>query len=177
MYSRCGWRYHGLVVVVPCISFILSELKLANNHYAGISDYRELQVLEKIVNAVIRDIKFATFGYFFPGVQLFSCFVAITLSHDPDANIFRIGLFVAPYLAAVTLTLVTFSVAGNVIPISGEWILRYKERSKSALSKRICRSLAPLRIQFGNNFVEQLTPLVLQEFCIRQTASLLLLSR
>lgn len=39
------------------------------------------------------------------------------------------------------------------------------------------KSLGPLKIQFGNNFVEALTPLVVQEFCVQQTISLLLLTK
>lgn len=166
-----GSGYHGLVLLIPSITFILSDLKYLKT---GISGYRKLQVLEKIVNSVIRDRIFATYGYFLPFVQLSLCFMAIKIWQSPDANIARMAIFVSPYLGLLTFTMVAFSVAGNVIRISAEWILRFKGKNKSAFKRRVCRSLAPLRIQFGNNFVEQLTPLVIQEFCIRQTASLLL---
>lgn len=35
--------------------------------------------------------------------------------------------------------------------------------------------MASLRIEFGNNFVEPWTPLVVQEFCINETVSFQLL--
>lgn len=166
-----GGGYHAIVVLVPSISFILSDLKYLKT---GISGFRKLQVLEKIVNSVIRDRIFAMYGYFLPFVQLSLCFIAIHIWQSPNASIARITIFVVPYLGIVTFTMITFSVAGNVIKISAECILRFKGKNKSAFKTRVCRSLIPLRIQFGHNFVEQLTPLVIQEFCIRQTVSLLL---
>lgn len=165
-----------VITLVPCLSFLLAELKeIENLAGSGVSDYRKLQVLEKIVNSVLRDRIFAVMGYFTPFIQLILCFVAIKLFHTPEVDIFRRVVFIWSYIGLLCLTLIVFSVAGNVIRISSKWILVCKGRSRSALTRRMCRSLSILKIQFGNNFVEPLTPLVLQEFCIQQTASLLIL--
>jgi len=37
------------------------------------------------------------------------------------------------------------------------------------------KALKPLRIQMGMNFIDQFTPLVILDFCINQTASLLMI--
>lgn len=55
-----------------------------------------------------------------------------------------------------------------------DWIKRVKSRGrKSTYLRKAHRSFRPLRLEIGNNFVGRLTPLVIQEFCIKQTASLL----
>lgn len=126
---------------------------------------------------MIRGRIFAVFGYLIPFVQLMLCFVAIKVLHSSEGNILRACIFICPYICILSLTLVAFSVAGNSIRFSEKWICGYKGRSNSATRKRVCRSLPPLKVQFGNNFVEPLTPLVVQEFCIRQTTSLLLMSK
>lgn len=172
-----GEGYQATMILVPCLSFLLTELNRIYAFAAGISEYRKLQVLEKIMNSMIRKRIFAVNGYVFPFVQMMLCFIAIKLFQVPDVNILRGGMFLLSYFGVLAFTLVTFSVAGNVIRISSRWILGYKGRCKSSVGKRLYWSLVPLRVQFGNNFVEPLTPLVVQEFCIRQTASLLLLSK
>ncbi|OXA49900.1 hypothetical protein Fcan01_15892 [Folsomia candida] len=54
--------FHCILTLVPCLSFLLTELKWIENIAGGISDYRKLQVLEKIVNSVLRDRIFAVMG-------------------------------------------------------------------------------------------------------------------
>lgn len=130
-----------MVTLVPCLSFLLAELKGIENLAAGISDYIKLQVLEKIVNSVLRDRLLAVMGYFGPFVQLMLCFIAIKIFHTPDVHIFRGAVFIWAYIGILGVTLVTFSVAGNVIRVSMKWILACKGRSRSALERRMCRSL------------------------------------
>lgn len=172
-----GAGYHAVATLVPCLCFLSTELKRLDDFSQGISDYRKLQVLEKIVNSVIRERIFAIYGYFLPFAQLIFCFVAIKICHVPEASIMRAAMFIAAYIGLLTVSMTTFSMAGFVIRFSTKWIMGFKKISKSPVTKRICRSLTPLRVQFGNNFVEPMTPLVIQEFCIRQTTTLLLLSK
>lgn len=137
-----GAGYHGIVVLVTSISFILSGLKYLKG---GIAGYKKLQALEKVVNSVIRDRIFATYGYFVPILQLSLCFIVIKIWQSQGANIVRMAIFICPYLALVTLTLVTFSVAGHIITISTECILKFQGQNNSALTRRVYRSFATLR--------------------------------
>lgn len=172
-----GAGYHAVATLVPCICFLSAELAKFKDISLGISDYRKLQVLEKIINSVIRERIFAVFGYFLPFAQFIFCFVGIKILHAPEANGARAAVFIVTYVGLLNVSLLTFSMAGIVIRVSTKWVLGYKKRSKSSVTKRMCRSLTSLKIQFGNNFVEPTTPLVIQEFCIRQTTTLLLLSK
>jgi hypothetical protein len=43
--------------------------------------------------------------------------------------------------------------------------------------KRVVRPLQPIKVHFGTNFVDELTPLIVQDFCWSQTASLVLMYR
>lgn len=59
-----------------------------------------------------------------------------------------------------------------------EWARHPGRGSKRmALVRRILRSLPPIKIRMGGNFVEPFTPLVIQDFCVRTQASVLLLAQ
>lgn len=45
--------HQSCVTLVPCLAYLLTELKRALSFSVGLSDYRKLQVSEKIVNALI----------------------------------------------------------------------------------------------------------------------------
>lgn len=95
------------------------------------------------------------------------------------ANLFQILLFLTIYIDStlfgmIVLTSTAFinsktkavlhGVKGRVDRDKGYW-------------RRFQKSCRPLRLEFGDNFVDILTPLVIQEYCVRQTASMLILVR
>jgi hypothetical protein len=69
-----------------------------------------------------------------------------------------------------------FSGAKKSFTNSTEWIKKMKSlHGNDKMKRRVLRSMLPLRVWFGNNYVDRMTPLAVQQFCWIQTANLLLL--
>jgi hypothetical protein len=49
--------------------------------------------------------------------------------------------------------------------------------NKSALLRKMVKSIPPLKVEFASNYIDKLTPLVLLDFCINQTVSVLIIGK
>jgi hypothetical protein len=47
--------------------------------------------------------------------------------------------------------------------------------NKNTLLRKVVKSIVPLKVEFGCNYIDKLTPLVLLDFCINQTVSVLII--
>jgi hypothetical protein len=52
---------------------------------------------------------------------------------------------------------------------------RLAKFNKNALLRKVVKSIPPLKVEFASNYIDKLTPLVLLNFCINQTVSLLII--
>jgi hypothetical protein len=86
-------------------------------------------------------------------------------------------MFTFIYIAVVVFEIGIFSAAAKIYNLSDEWIKVSKQNCRNKIEKKLHASIMPLRLYFANNFVDTLTPFVIQDFCARQTASLLLLGK
>lgn len=69
-------------------------------------------------------------------------------------------MFLLIYLFDLAFTLQIFSSAAKVNTASRKWIKSCKGKNTKKFQRKIHKSLAPLRLMSGNNFVDVLTPLV-----------------
>ncbi|OXA41225.1 hypothetical protein Fcan01_24078 [Folsomia candida] len=108
-----------------------------------------------------------------------ACNIAWLLAYKELKHIsnFEASLFLWAYFLVLVFTMLLFSAAAQINKLSVNWIAKFKGSSDKKLERRMHKSLMSLRLEFGNNFVETLTPLVVQEFCVRQTVSCLLVKR
>lgn len=137
--------------------------------------YRRIQIFEKTLNSCIRDRIFLTLAFLGPLFQVLAGFALIEVANSKNISILvGCGLI---YVVILIMTLLNFCVAGQINRLSLNWIKCRGRLCKSKIFTRKMKSLVSVRIQYGSNFVEALTPLVVQEFCVRQTTSLLLLRR
>jgi hypothetical protein len=142
-----------------------------------IGQYRQLQILEVLSNQCVmhRALPVTALGGIIS--QFLTSIVCIRL-HDkiqmPDFL-----LFPALYFDCCILILLLFTVASLTFVkskrILSNWKMSYQMKRK--YFRKSLYMLTPLKIKFGGNFVDQSTPLVIQNFCLTSTASLLLLSR
>lgn len=131
--------------------------------------YRRIQIYAKILNSCIRDrifLAMAQIGLLF---QILTGFAFIAFGNMSD---YTPGIYGVPYLCIFFLTVICFSIAGKFNQITMNWVAGTKWICKAKNNKMILKSLVTVRIQFGNNFVDPLTPLVEQQFCAAQRASL-----
>lgn len=105
-------------------------------------------------------------------ILILSGYVLVALA---KAILFQTMTFLVVYLDITAFPMVLLTAASGINVKTAGWIQKVKGRSNSAYWTRVHRSLRVLRLEFGKNFEDKLT-MVIQEFCMRQTASLLLLS-
>lgn len=142
-----------------------------------VKGYRQLQVKEKMHNSSYKGRILPVCALGVPFIQILSGFALTALFGK--ASPFVTSIFLVLYLDAVGLGLTVLTATSIINVKSGEWVnnLRSRVVGKDIYFRRVQLSFRPLRLEFGNNFVDRLTPLVIQEFCSRQTASLLVLNR
>lgn len=170
------------VVLVLLTDFIFLWIEcgifISNNVSSKIYqiEYRKVQVLEKVLNACTRKSIFLKTAFLMPTFQMFMSFVTIILYHSENQSFMSVA-FLWVYFLTLSVTLLIFSAAAQIYRMSENWVGSCKFGKRKSWERKFRKSLIPLRLQFGNNFVEVLTPLVVQEFCIRQTISFLMITK
>lgn len=112
-------------------------------------------------------------------LQVISQYVCIKL-HDKIA---MPGFLVFPLMCvdAFVVNVLVYSLASWVNSTSTEVLQSFERNTiqfggrKSILAREI-RACGVLKVKFGSNFIENGTPLVIQNFCLVQTLNLLLIS-
>ncbi|OXA45007.1 hypothetical protein Fcan01_20145 [Folsomia candida] len=170
--------YYLLTVLLTGVTFLWIEIetfiKRCKTEIFDQAEYRKVQVFEKLLNSCIRESIFLKVALLVPAFQVIILYVTIKMSHAHQYFLTMAFLYV--YLGSIGFTVLTFSAAGKVYAASQDWIAKSKTGERKKYGRKFHYSLIPLRLQFGRNFVEPLTPLVVQEFCIRQTISFLLVT-
>lgn len=157
-----------------CQKFMASRNASTDFLFVG---YRQLQLQERMHNSSFRGRILPVCILCFPVIQILSGFALVELFHK--AELFQISIFVVMYLESCLIGLIVLTSASSIHVKAEDWISRVKFAgggAKNLFFRRVHKSFRPLRLEFGNNFVERLTPLIMQEYCFRQTASLLLLA-
>jgi hypothetical protein len=140
--------------------------------------YKKLQILEMLINNSIRDVMLPALMFGMPSIQFFASYVCIKM-HGTMA-LPNLAFFIIIYLDTVVLTNTVITPAASIFTGSGKllekWITSSKAMKRKYLRKfrGACR---PLRVKFGSNFVDKKTPLVMQDMCMRQTMSSLLITQ
>ncbi|XP_035711898.1 uncharacterized protein LOC118437166 isoform X1 [Folsomia candida] len=158
-------------------SYITTDLA---DHTDCIRLYRVVQILEKSLNAYLSERILPAIMIGDPTVEIFGLFVCISLSKETPMP----GFLIFPLMTTVTgiNNVVIVALASKFHSASERLLVCWERASLSnkwnnKLRRRDLRACNVLKIKFGSNFVEKGTPLVLQDFCINQTISLILLNR
>lgn len=142
----------------------------------------EARVLAGVVNASIRDVIFPTIVLFLPMAQTLTGTTLLTAGTQvPISQIIFFGLV---YTVGILVNVAATSAAAQIyisskravqeVRISVE---RVSDKKTPKYMTRLTRSLWPIRLEFGYNFVDEMTPLVVQEYCQRQLVTLALVSK
>ncbi|OXA55079.1 hypothetical protein Fcan01_11342 [Folsomia candida] len=173
----CTWDY--IRVVDSCVEFDFP--KIAKFFHAVIKGMfkRELRIIELLNNLTNRTRVLPACAIGFPAIQFFSFYVCVRL-HDkipPAAFI----MFPTAYFDCFLFTIVIFTAAARVYTGSENLLKKWERKFPHVQRKYVMRktfiSFPPLKVRMGGNFVEAFTPLVVQDFCVRTTASMLMLSQ
>lgn len=114
-----------------------------------------------------------------PILQIVAQYVCIKIRDEIEMP----GFLVFPLLLldATLLNVLVFTCASWVYNVSVQ-VMRTQERNlltdkKNSVLRRSAKACAVLKIKFGSNFIDNGRPLVIQNFCLNQTASLILIKR
>lgn len=141
-----------------------------------VKGYRQLQIQERLHNLSYKGRILPVSILAIPSIQIMTGFTLITLLHK--VNILQTSIFLVMYLDVFLFGMIVLTFTSSIYVKTESWIskVKYRGGKDSRYFLKAHKSFRPLRLEFGNNFVDRITPLVVQEFCIRQTTSLLLLA-
>lgn len=135
--------------------------------------YRELQTFEKLFNACVQGRILPVIVSFSPVLEILGGFACIRLRQGMNSLIF--AFIVMETLMVMTFNLVFYSGAGKIYTGSVKWLRNCKMGENRRLNRKMLASFTQLKVRFGQNFVDGLTPLIFQQFCTMQMVNLLLL--
>ncbi|OXA53839.1 hypothetical protein Fcan01_10305 [Folsomia candida] len=158
-----------------CNDFVASD-ETAKDNFASFSKYRELKVFEKLLNSCTKSRILLTIALLAPAIQILLGVISIKLFQSGNTRKIEAFLFTWAYILVLIFTMFLFSAAAQINNLSRNWISVFKRKCRNRVERRMHKSLMSLRLEFGNNFVEALTPIVVQEFCVRQTVTSLLIT-
>lgn len=142
-----------------------------------LKSYRSFQVLEKMFNAFLKARILPALLIGTISMNILSVFVCISLHGEIEIS--GLLLFLALGFNAALVNIITYTLASTVNTRSTQILRSFRTkmvgmRRKSELRRQIA-SCSVLGVQFGSNFIDRGTPLVIQDFCLNPIVSLSLL--
>lgn len=113
-------------------------------------------------------------------IQVIGLYALIAMYDAIDKMILLI--FLVGFVNSILCVFIMLGQASRVYPTSVTAVMKFQKcvalspHATNKFLKRIVRSWRPMKVQFfSSNFFDQLTPLVIEHFCIDTTISLLIL--
>lgn len=156
----------------------IQESRCLEQYQENIRFYRRIQILEKHMNDITNVYILPALIIGVPLLQIVSQYVSITM-HD-DIPMPGFVLFPIMSVEAIITNVVVFTPASWVNGRSTRILARYARKITHCVRKSVVvkerKACTMLKIKFGSNYVDQSTPLVIQNFCLNQTMSLILIN-
>jgi hypothetical protein len=189
--------FHAVYMVVASMSCFLEYLHIVRNEIHEISIrtskgtrckenndnlciYNGIVLLNKLIISRCGKILFpATFCG--PWVlQILYLFATIRSIEGLHKNPFLFPLFCSGSINVVIISFLLSSFGSKIyttsVSMKDEWTQKARKRNDK-LARRRAKSLLPVYIKLGGNFIDRTTPILIEDFCVNQTVSLLLLGK
>ncbi|XP_035711648.1 uncharacterized protein LOC118437013 [Folsomia candida] len=142
--------------------------------------YQSIQILEKMFNGFLMQRLIPVFMLLMPTLQILLQYVCVMMHGEIPMPAFL--LFPITWVNIFVSNIFVFTLASWVNNISTKVLQELMSaivqcrcgRRRSSLVKGV-KACAVLKIKFGSNFIDSGTPLVIQDFCLTQTMSLILI--
>lgn len=155
-----------------------TKYEVSDEYTKTLGLYRQVQVVEKNFNVFSKGQIVPTLVACTPGLQIFTQYVCIKLHSEIPMPGFLV--FPMVFVEAIFNNILVFSLASIVNTRSLNLLQRWRKElvgfNRKERVPKILQSYKMMTIQFGSNFIDKGTPLVIQDFCLSQTLSLLLMS-
>ncbi|OXA46128.1 hypothetical protein Fcan01_19255 [Folsomia candida] len=182
-YDGTFFMFYTFFVAIVCI--LIKDLGTGDNNDENkdilvgqvFRTYRCIQLLDKVQNSAMKGQVVPAVLGLIPQIQVFSLFVCIRLYSSIQLPNFL--LFPLILTDATVVNLVINTLAAGVYTNSS-MVLKNMTRGLETFPfrsgfRRELIACQPTKVQFGQNFVDKGTPLVIENFCFNSTVSLLLL--
>jgi hypothetical protein len=111
-------------------------------------------------------------------MQVLCLYGTIHAAKGIRTNPFLFILFLSIYIDMVIASVVLSSVGSKIhttsVSMREEWAREARKRNDK-YGERKAKALLPVNVKLGGNFIDRHTPILIQDFCVNQTLSLLLL--
>ncbi|OXA44861.1 hypothetical protein Fcan01_20492 [Folsomia candida] len=168
--------FQGMMIPLSGIIFLLEKTNRLTTHKGKLPliKYRQLQIFTAVLNLCIKTRIFPVVAYFAPAAQILSGFVLI-VGHA-SLKMLPYSFMSLEFVEAVMLNLIVFTGSGKIYVKTSRCLGRLNSEERcTKIGKKTCKSFTPLKLWFGNNFVDACTTLVIQQFCTCSTMNCLLL--
>ncbi|OXA41340.1 hypothetical protein Fcan01_23704 [Folsomia candida] len=139
--------------------------------------YRQIQVLEKSLNAVLKDSILPAFVLCAPLIQIVCMFVCINLHAEIEMPGFV--MFPMLWLDAIWANVFVYTLASYIHNVSKKLLQEFRNMAvcieNEGLMRKEMKAMSRLKIKFGSNFIDRTTPLTIQNFCWSRTMTLTLI--
>ncbi|OXA40244.1 hypothetical protein Fcan01_24886 [Folsomia candida] len=135
--------------------------------------YREAHVLEQLLNSCTRTRIFPIFATTVPAFQIITAYACV--KHYDVMEMTHLIAICLTMLDSTVFNLVLFIGSGKLYEKAGAYLTGRMIRARGKIETKFVKSLTPLKIRFGSNFVDELTALRVQHFCSIKIIDLLLL--
>lgn len=130
-----------------------------SSHFS--TGYRKLQVSETILNAAVSGNVLPSYLLFGHTMQVVST-VAFIKYHDLMSMI-QMMFFVLNGVNTFILNVMYCSGAGKIYRKSLVYLKGLKGKVKGKMERKLVMSYAPIKVRFWDNFMDELTPLIIQQ--------------
>lgn len=175
-----GCAFYGIFAIFMQIVMFWAQFKISHKQISStdITQYRRLQIWEKLLNSFIKGRLMAHLMVGVSGIQIV---IMIALIHRRNEMGYgEILCMSAVFLNTAFAQFLLLSACAETYKQSRRWVQRKKNMDFSLnnlqrkIAKKTLSSIRPLRVEFLDNFVDRLTPLLVQEFIWNQTISLVI---
>lgn len=145
--------------------------------------YHCSQILERIMNNYLMTLIVPALISLGPLLQIVSQYVVITMHDVIEMPAFLV--FPLIIVNCLIMNICIFTVASWVYNRSTRTLMKMRnectvkgniEQKRRSILRRVTNGSFALKIKFGSNFIESRTPLKIQDFCMTQTMSLILIN-
>lgn len=141
--------------------------------------YREIQILEKILNSFLMPSIVPLTIVIIPLHKIIAQYVCVMLRDEipmPGFLVFPIMGVDSTIVNILVFTLASLvhNASRDILQKLGQKIVTFRGGNEDRLRRKV-KACAVLKIKFGSNFIDQGTPLVIQNFCMTQTMNLILM--
>jgi hypothetical protein len=136
--------------------------------------YTQLQLLEGAWNNICKHLM--QMIYLMSVSSLFIVSVYTSIKFVNEIPLVAMILLASLYINCAAFIVVGCTTAANVHTYSHELIHSWKVSARrSRVIRKQLMACAPLKIKLGTNYIDKLTPLVIMDFTISQTVTVLLI--